>query len=185
MCVRVCVFVAEQMWVEQRLVEAGQLSAHMRHGSPPTDNKRSCPPAQKGKTDRLGTRIQSVTHRISVGRVCAPPPTWPVREVAAAEAGDLHPLEEEHGGSDVRVHDMRPRLGRKWSVLRVQTETLACVSEKKERVYTKQKHTQRDTRSFIRWLTCCSRQLSAAPGLAFADWLDGDRVGSDPGVVNL
>lgn len=73
-CVCVCVFVAEQMWVEQRLVEAGQLSAHMRHGSPPTDNKRSCPPAQKGETDRLGTRIQPVTHQISAGRVCAPPP---------------------------------------------------------------------------------------------------------------
>lgn len=127
LCVCVCVFVAEQMWVEQRLMEAGQLSAHMRHGSPPTDNKRSCPPAQKGKTDRLGTRIQPVRAA----------PTWPVRKVAAAEAGDLHPLEEEHGGSDVRVHDMRPRLGRKWSVLRVQTETLACVSEKKGKVYTK------------------------------------------------
>lgn len=184
----VCVFVSGQMWVEQRLVEAGHLSAHMRHGSPPTGNKRFCPLARKMENGHTRHQNPADDSSNQCGTSVRASPTWPVCEVAAAEADDLHPLEEEHGGRDVRVQDMRPRLGRKWSVLRVQTETLAlCVQKERDSSHKTQIHTEalKAFGSLIRWLTCCGRQLPPAPGLAFADWLDGDRVGSDPGVVNL
>lgn len=37
----------------------------------------------------------------------------------------------------------------------------------------------------VQLVTCWTCQLSAALGLTFADWLNGDGVSSDPGVVNL
>lgn len=51
--------------------------------------------------------------------------TRPVDEVTVAQAGDLHPLQEEHRGRDVRLHNMWPSLRRKPSVLWVQTKALA------------------------------------------------------------
>lgn len=61
--------------------------------------------------------------------------TWPVDEVTVGQSSDLHPLQEEHGGSDVRLHNMWTYLDRKLSVLGVQTKTLAyraerCVSDR-------------------------------------------------------
>lgn len=51
-------------------------------------------------------------------------PTWSVNEVAVTHPGDLHPLEEEHGGGDVRLHNLGASLSRKLSILWVQTKTL-------------------------------------------------------------
>ena len=37
----------------------------------------------------------------------------------------------------------------------------------------------------VRRLTCGARQLFAGHGLASADWVNRDRVCSDPGVIDL
>lgn len=44
---------------------------------------------------------------------------------------------------------------------------------------------QAHTLSLVWRPTCCTCQLLPTLGLTFADWLNGDWVGSDPGVVNL
>lgn len=56
--------------------------------------------------------------------------TWPVDEVTVAQSSDLHPLQEEHGRSDVRFHNMWTYLDRKLSVLGIQTKTLAYRTER-------------------------------------------------------
>ena len=56
--------------------------------------------------------------------------TWPVDEVTVTQSCNLHPLQKEHGGSGVRLCNVRAYLDRKLSVLRIQTETLAYRKER-------------------------------------------------------
>ncbi len=99
--------------------------------------------------------------------------TWPVDEVTVAQSSDLHPLQEEHSGRDVRLHNMWTYLDRKLSVLGVQTKTLAYRTERFVLNRTAAGNWQRDI--YIQSvLTCWTCQLFATLGLTRADWLNDD-----------
>lgn len=52
--------------------------------------------------------------------------TWPVDKVTAAQTANVHPLQEEHRGCDVRLKDVGACLTGQGCVLWVQTKTLPC-----------------------------------------------------------
>lgn len=56
-------------------------------------------------------------------------PTWSVYEVTVTHPRDVHPLEEQHSGGDVRLHNMRANLCRKLSIIWIQTKTFPYGTE--------------------------------------------------------
>lgn len=107
--------------------------------------------------------------------------TWSVDEVTVAQPSDFHPLQKEHGGSDVRLSNVRAYLSRKLSVLGVQTKTLAYRKKRSFLDRTAAGNMQLEiyiTTYFycqlVELLTCWTCQLFATRGLACADWLNDD-----------